>query len=609
MSENIGKSKFRRFIYRISGILIIVAYPLMLLLLISPNIGFYDNWYENLWVIGFYGEFFRQHLGFPNVLSIVSGSVSMVMPIFYGFTLYPLLGMVSAVVGSDLTARLTLYALFLAQFMAVKLLIGKISGNRFYSYSLAVLVTYAIYPLTNIYNRGALPEVYSGLFLTISVLLWFYLLLERKLSKKLSVAIVFAFCITMSVGVWPPTFIQGAIVYFIMSVLTFIFLRGHLKENKNTLILLFLSLIYFSLVLLPWLYVTPKFAYNFWNTDSGHDIAYYPKAMDMFPVRFSPFPVDIRSVMDGLKVKEGTPYLDAQMNSPLFALYLILLIILIKNRKQAGLGLSDKFNIFITAALFLYFTAMSLSPVLTATLPGILSTIHFHYRFVTYMNIAVLIGVITLLTIVSRLKMTEVDTKIIFISLIVLLSLSSQSVLIKNLHGASIMSFNRYPFTQSNFGISNSGRDGLLNQELIPGYFYAYRDVKSYPKLPDGDVFQPATGVIIPVSGGKDFGNLPASVNFSLNNPEWIYTNISAFPWNRIMLDGNELSAKDIYLPSGGDGVVLHVSVGTHTLGVRFVPDDLWKILKNISYLSLLVGYILTIIIILKNIYLKLKQS
>lgn len=177
-----------------------IAFPLMLLFRFNPNTGFYDNWYENLWVAGYYGEFFRRHLSFPVFISSNAATVGLPLPVFYGFPLYAFLGIASAVIGSNLAVRLGIFLIYAGQLIAVSSLINRITGNKKLGFAIGCLVIWATYPLTNIYNRGALPETFSTAFLTIAVALWFHLFLESKLICKIAIGVLFGFSLMMAVG-------------------------------------------------------------------------------------------------------------------------------------------------------------------------------------------------------------------------------------------------------------------------------------------------------------------------------------------------------------------------------------------------------------------------
>ena len=159
-----------------------IAFPIALLFRVTPNIGFYDDWYDNMYFVGYFGEYFKHHFAFPAVLN-TNNFVGGIIPVVYGYTLYPVIGFFSSFLGANLAIRLSLLVLYLWQFSTIFTLFKNVTKDKVIAFSIAALVIWATYPLTNIYNRGTLPEVYSNGFLTVAIALWFIMLMENGLKK------------------------------------------------------------------------------------------------------------------------------------------------------------------------------------------------------------------------------------------------------------------------------------------------------------------------------------------------------------------------------------------------------------------------------------------
>src|SRR5262245_43767029 len=91
---------------------LICALPLALLFV--PRQQFGTDWIASLWLTGYFGEFFKQHLAAPEVLHTVE-LAGIPYPVFYGFLLYPLLGMISSVTDAHAAIRLAVGAVFVLQ--------------------------------------------------------------------------------------------------------------------------------------------------------------------------------------------------------------------------------------------------------------------------------------------------------------------------------------------------------------------------------------------------------------------------------------------------------------------------------------------------------------
>src|SRR5687768_8623901 len=79
---------------RAGGFGLALAIPVLLLFDLTAN--FYYDWHNHQWLVGYFGEYFRRHWAMPETLS-VAGAIGMPQPVFYGFLLYPCLGLISAV--------------------------------------------------------------------------------------------------------------------------------------------------------------------------------------------------------------------------------------------------------------------------------------------------------------------------------------------------------------------------------------------------------------------------------------------------------------------------------------------------------------------------------
>ena len=102
-----------------------------------------------------------------------------------------------------------------------------------------------------------------------------------------------------------------------------------------------------------------------------------------------------------------------------------------------------------------------------------------------------------------------------------------------------------------------------------------------------------------PVSFAPDSSRHFGSVNridLELASPTLIITNVNAFPWNRLIVDGVEQRLGEIYTVQtnafakwmGPSVQSILLSKGTHVLEYRFRPDTRWWILDKISWAALL---------------------
>ena len=136
-------------------------------LLLDLRTMFYVDWNNHLWLIEYFGESIK-HLRIPDVMN-TKQLVGMPITLFYAQKFYVLAGMLSAFLGSAVTVRIMVFMVFLLQFFQVYRAAMKTGAQGKISLCLAVMMTWAIYPLTNLYNRSAIPEFFAVVFLTCSL--------------------------------------------------------------------------------------------------------------------------------------------------------------------------------------------------------------------------------------------------------------------------------------------------------------------------------------------------------------------------------------------------------------------------------------------------------
>src|ERR1019366_6421493 len=106
------RSESTQRILRGAGYAASVVVPLVLLLDLSAN--FAEDWSNHVWMIGYYGDYFRQHGDLPSVVNLPP-AVGVAPPVFYAWLFYPLLGVVAAVAGAALALRLAIFGMVAIQ--------------------------------------------------------------------------------------------------------------------------------------------------------------------------------------------------------------------------------------------------------------------------------------------------------------------------------------------------------------------------------------------------------------------------------------------------------------------------------------------------------------
>ena len=590
---------------------IAVLFPLSLLL--NLNTGFYIDWYNHLWLIGYYGQYFSVHHRMPLTINTPQ-LLLMAYPTFYGHLFYSVLGLISSLTGPNLAIRLGFAALWALMFWLIYRVAIEFSQDRLISLALGCLVCWAIYPLTNLYNRSALTEVFATGLMVCTLCSTLLMIVLPETRSKISYMLLTGF--TFALSSEHPITLFFSVIFLgpMLIVMTIAWFKYQKQDIVPLIIIAFVSAIMIFLVLAPWAYATLLFKNQLGILNSGFS-AWFVEGENLF-TSLMPFPFDYRSLLAGLDV--STPYLDAQMNVPLL-LFLLGLgigaytnkskILASQNRKQAGKGL------FWTATVLFCLAAILLvSHFLYQYIP-ILNVIQFPYRAVSYMDISVLAAVLALIMIFKG-QFGSSNTRLVVVTLC--LTLSFSSLLAKLSHAISIMKVtttdqecnNASVDLSSNLRVSKScldlnpiDRSSFIN---LPRTFYggsAYTIAYAGTRASDS----PLVEIDFLVDDGKNFGlAMPKVINFS--SPTWIITNISSSPWIVILVDHSPIPTSDMINYRGKLGI--KVPVGKHVVEVLFSPDKVFLILEKtrsvvlILWVAIAIGWLL--FILMQNLHLSI---
>jgi hypothetical protein len=69
-----------------------------------------------------------------------------------------------------------------------------------------------------------------------------------------------------------------------------------------------------------------------------------------------------------------------------------------------------------------------------------------------------------------------------------------------------------------------------------------------------------------------------------------VVTDIQAFPWNRVFVNGIEIPQTSIVAVglNGGDALALELPAGAYSIELRFEPDRIWRVLERLSWIVFL---------------------
>jgi hypothetical protein len=541
------------------------------------------DWHNHEWLAAYAGEYLRQHGALPAVINTAE-QAGMPYPIFYATILYPLLAPLTAWCGPGLAIRIVVVAVTALELRLVSQALAAVGLPSWPARGAACLVIWAIYPLTNLYNRAAIPEYIATGLLTCAVALWFLTAQALTTTARKRCARGFGLVLALLAGSHPITALYALPVLALLVVTTYVARGGDRVFWRSMLAALWRPTALAVVVIAPWAYALAKFQPHLQITSSSA-VNFYP-GIDEWRTRFCPLPYDPRASAAPLE-SVSCPYLDAQTNVALAALVVGWLTVLAWRRRGGGRAYGAAIApAFAVGAMFAW---MSLSPSSFDRLPEVARRIQIAYRAITYQNIALLVALFSLAIAASLRR----DGPLFDgghapgAVLLACIALSAAGVLVKWKHASAIMKVD---------GAERAWPTAAERESWsrLPPDFYganAYATPSLYREL-GADAKGSKRAVSIPVGAGAKFG-FTQPLHLDERVDSWLTTNVQAFPWNHLVLDGVTVPAQELRV----DGVLLavHVNAGPHTLELRTAPDDAWLLARLASFgtISLWLGWAL----------------
>ncbi len=547
--------------------LLIACFPLAWLAFFNKTFAF--DWNNHLWMIAYTGEYFRHHLSFPSTLN-TNEVIGIPISIFYGSLLYPVAGLVSALTGAAIALRVIAVALFWLQCTQVAKLVRAVYPGRDVAWAVAAVVSFAVYPLTNLYNRSAITELVAVSLLVSACSIWLRVIYTSDGPDAWASASFAWLLLTLSAGSHPITAVLGGVLFCLLLVGGFV---GAARRRALARVIV-VNAPMFLVVLSPWLYATLTFHRDLWITSLIPSVKVYSDSIDLWWIRLFPIPFDIRPLRAALG-SVSTAYLDAQIN---FGLLIIVcfLVFQVGRRvrrhqmpftREAGAGA-------VCLGLFALVCYGSTSISVWSRLPQFLAFFQFAYRLVTYCDLFLLAAVVVLLS--SLRPFHEELRRPLTMCLAAAVAVMTLGVPVKFAHAAAVQRTGVLP------GIGIFGERETLAH--LPGsvQWPDYGDRTGF-----AGVLADAPVTRLSVGTGKHFGQVDNATSPTGSNR--VATNIEAFPWNRVVLDGREVPLSETYTSDWFLSAALAVNEPSvnHVVGYKFSPDRLYTVLRTTSGLVL----------------------
>lgn len=530
---------------------------------------FYLDWFRNTWLIEYYGEYFKSHFAFPEVINAFGEGkyqnyVGMMHPSYYGVWFYRIEGIFCALLGGGARRALFLTASIcsLIQWIVWFRLIRKVTGKQSTAAFISLINQISIYGLTNLYCRNAVPEFFACIALSITVGLWLNSVITDKAGVKVCCWLGCGLFLSLMMGTHPITTLLGGIFLILLFLST---IWKVLKDWKWQYLLC--GGIIFPLVTLsaaPWLYSVLN--YNV-SVMAGGKIK-YTEGIDELILRLFPLPRCTASFESVL-----TWHLDAQVNVYLWLLWTFLLAVIFIKR---GIHIKYKMCVAIVYVTGVGLLLISSIPELGNFLPDFLGIIQFAYRLVTYCDLIALVGIVQCLFILNREKIAIEELGIIVWTLLVA---AGMSYLVKVVNISEIG--DQYDY------------DSKTYVELTDAFYNPddYMDSSEWNVISEEKV-EAAKKISFPVNDEKNFGETEI-IHLSMAEDGWTGINVYPHGENNLYINGIKLSHDKMYLTEDRSWSYVYLEKGNYTLEYRYeetIVKEILDILSGVSMFLLCTG-------------------
>jgi len=553
------------------------------LALLPLDAVFNNDWLNHCWAIGYFGAYLKAHHGISLTVNTVE-QVGMPFPVFYGYLFYPVLGFLSAFVGPELAVRIAALSLFALEFGLTYAVCYRLSKRREVSVGIACLVVWAIYPLTNLYHRGALPEFFATGLLTCAVNGAVLFAAGARQKDRIRFLALAGLCLVLAMGMHPITaFLGGPFFLVSLGICLHSFGDGGIRGEMRALKWPGLGIVILSaLVLAPWIFAV------FYFLPGLHvpgNLIFYDR-FDWWAWRLWPVPYD-----PGVQVsaRVGSPFLEAQMSLPLFLLGVGLIGFLRGERKTKLVSRNSRRAQFFCWTLGLgvfLLSTLPMGPVIARALgiKKVIGIAQIAYRLTTYINGFALVGVYLVLW-----ELGKSGKKISAPFFWIVVSLAFWSGYQKVNHALIVRRW-----------VAPGSTRWLVH---LPDTFYSTDDYAITRGLPT-QIPPTNPRLYFPVSAEDSFGDVSAlEVDLKAG---WYLTNVAPFPWSQIEIDGQRLSAHDMavghadrlanastvfarqWMQVPSAFMAIRMPPGKHRLTFQVVPLPFWVFLRALSGIFLI---------------------
>lgn len=283
-----------------------------------------SDWLLHLWPTGFLANALKYRHELAYMIHSEPDLVSFPTVVFYGNWFFVLTSLVGSALGAEAGMRLVCALVLGIQFVMVARATRAAMRTKDNTWGaiVATLVGCAIYPLTNLYHRAAVPEYFATVCVMITVCSWVCLWRASSRAEMAREGALGAFFAALATGSHPITTLYSVLLVGPFLLTFFFGWRGVARELRTALLVTIAGMSAFVLLANgPYFYMLAKYSSQVGVSQAlgqGIALTLFPDRSDSLVGRLFPLPYDKGSLLMGTKLV--TPYFELQLNMPLFFL-------------------------------------------------------------------------------------------------------------------------------------------------------------------------------------------------------------------------------------------------------------------------------------------------
>ena len=561
------------------------------------NRDFYSDWFRNVWIIQYYGEYFKSHHEFPDVINSIGtwkyvSQVGMMHPIYYGQWIYRILGFICAIIPYGSARKAILISIFILTlgeaYSWFKLSYCK-SNSIIISTVLSAAIVLAPYTVSNMYLTNTIPQHYAFSCIMTAIPVWMLSFEDEQNNYKNRMPrwLLAALLVAVAAGSHPITALLGGTFFLVLVVITLI--KNGRKISKAEWIMGISLIVVVLGCLANWLYSVLTISSN----AAGFGKLVYIAGRDSLLNRLRIIPFNYETAVNGVRTIIS-PYASYQISIPILLLMLSSLGCSIYTCKK-------KINIAGILLLILYILLLGFSCnyAMGQLLPDIVGVIQFPTRLIYYVDA---VGALCVLINLESIQKCSSDNRcsrfLKYVSTfaigIVLCGFVLNGEYINTIEGViNYDASDTLLLTNGFYNADDYASLGYFGEEIeVDDGGIEWADGREY--------YYPVYSIEV---SNEEFGSVN-STEILLSEDGYVGINMYQHPWNSLYIDGTKVDNSTLRPDIHHEYVFVNLIRGEHKLEYRFEPPMGFFFTKVISYVCmglLIVSIIFFVVLCLKS--------